>query len=146
MVTGNQSTWCYIQHRTLWFLAYSKTSLIYHNHPCTLTDILPNQCIERQNFVFINIIYNTYQSVFSIRILIQWKLPYFSIDNAHLMHNVHPNIFITPFNVRTRQLVVELGSTDRGWRNSLKACALLVVILSLMKNFLDLNSLVFNKY
>jgi hypothetical protein len=40
-------------------------------------------------------------------------------------------------------------STDRGRRNSLKACALLVVIaviLSLMKNFLDLNSLMLNKY
>jgi hypothetical protein len=48
-----------------------------------------------------------------------------------------------------RQLAVELGSTDRGWRNSLKALVLLVlivVILSLMKNFLDLNSLMFNKY
>jgi hypothetical protein len=67
----------------------------------------------------------------------------FSIDNAH------PNIFITPFNVlitRIRQLEVELGSTDRRWRNSLKACVLLVVILSLMKNFLDFNSLMFNKY
>jgi hypothetical protein len=46
--------------------------------------------------------------------------------------------------------VVELGSTDRGQRNYLKARALLVVVvvvvvLSLM-NFLDLNSLMFNKY
>jgi hypothetical protein len=68
-------------------------------------------------------------------------LPYFLIDNAH------PNIFITPFDVLCiRQLVVELVRTDRGWRNSLKAHALLVVILNLMKNFLDLSSLMFNKY
>jgi hypothetical protein len=40
-------------------------------------------------------------------------------------------------------------TTDRGRRNSLKARALLVVIvliLSLMKNSLDFNSLMFNKY
>jgi hypothetical protein len=48
--------------------------------------------------------------------------------------------------MRIRQLAVELGSTDRGWRNSLKAHALLAVIvmtllavmvvkLSLMKNY-----------
>jgi hypothetical protein len=42
--------------------------------------------------------------------------------------------------------VVELGSTDRGRSNSLKVRVLLVVILSLMKNFLHLNSLMFNKY
>jgi hypothetical protein len=51
--------------------------------------------------------------------------------------------------MRVHQLAIELGSTDRGQRNSLKARALLVVIvviLSLVKNFLDLNSLVFNKY
>jgi hypothetical protein len=38
-----------------------------------------------------------------------------------------------------RQLVVKLGSTDRGWRNSLKAHALpvvIAVILSLMNFFL----------
>jgi hypothetical protein len=40
------------------------------------------------------------------------------------------------------QLAVELGSTE----DSLKARVLLVVILSLMKNFLDLNCLMFNKY
>jgi hypothetical protein len=48
-----------------------------------------------------------------------------------------------------RQLAVELGSIDGGRRNSLKACALLVVtvvILGLMKNYLDLDSLMFNKY
>jgi hypothetical protein len=53
------------------------------------------------------------------------------------MYNAHPNI---------QQLAAELGSTDRGQRMSLKACMLLVVILGLMKNFLDLNSLVLNKY
>jgi hypothetical protein len=61
----------------------------------------------------------------------------FFIDNAHLMYNTHPNIFITPFDVqvmRTHQLAVELGSTDGGRRNSLKALVLLVVILSLMNN------------
>jgi hypothetical protein len=45
--------------------------------------------------------------------------------------------------------VVKLGLTDIGPRDSLKARALLVVILvilSLMKNFLDLNSLMLNKY
>jgi hypothetical protein len=44
--------------------------------------------------------------------------------------------------MRRRQLVVELGSTDRGRKNSLKARVLLVVIvviLSLM-NVFDLNS------
>jgi hypothetical protein len=68
---------------------------------------------------------------------------YFSIDNAQ------PNIFNAPFDVqitRTRQLTVELGSTQSGRRNYLKARALLVVIFSVMKNFLDLNSLMFNKY
>jgi hypothetical protein len=47
------------------------------------------------------------------------------------------------------QLGVELGSIDRGRRNYLKARALLgviVVIFNLMKNFLDLNNLMFNKY
>jgi hypothetical protein len=79
-------------------------------------------------------------------------LQYFPIDNAHLIYNAYPNIFITPFKVqitRIRQLAVELGSIDRGRRNSLKARVLLVVIaviLSLMKNFLDLNSLMFDKY
>jgi hypothetical protein len=72
-----------------------------------------------------------------------YQIPYFSTDNAH------PNIFIAPFdsidNAHT-QLVVEVGSTDRGRRNSLKARALLVVILSLVQNFLDLNNLMFNKY
>jgi hypothetical protein len=70
-------------------------------------------------------------------------VPHFSIDNAH------PNIFIAPFDVwitRICQLAVELGSTDRGRRNSSETRALLVVILSLMNNFLDLNSLMFNKY
>jgi hypothetical protein len=65
---------------------------------------------------------------------------YFSIDNAH------QNIFIAAFDVQImciRQLTVELGSIDRGQRNSLKA---IVVILSMMKNCLDLNSLMFNKY
>jgi hypothetical protein len=45
--------------------------------------------------------------------------------------------------------MVELGNTNRGWGNSLKARALLVVIiviLILMKNFFDFNSLMFNKY
>jgi hypothetical protein len=71
----------------------------------------------------------------------QWELPYFSIDNVHLTYNVHPNIFVTPFDVyttRIQQLAVELGSTDRGRKNFLKARALLVVIvviLSLMKIF-----------
>jgi hypothetical protein len=44
-------------------------------------------------------------------------------------------------------LAVELGNTDRGQMNYLKAHVLLivtVVIFSLMKNFLDLNSLMFN--
>jgi hypothetical protein len=27
------------------------------------------------------------------------KLPYFSIDKAHLIYNAHPNIFIAPFDV-----------------------------------------------
>jgi hypothetical protein len=27
------------------------------------------------------------------------------------------------------QLAVELGSKDRGWRNSLKACAMLVIVV-----------------
>jgi hypothetical protein len=78
-------------------------------------------------------------------------IPYFSIDNMHLMYNACPNVFIAPFDVqitRISQLAVELGSTDRGRRNSLKARAFVVVtvvILSLM-NFLDLNSLMFNKY
>jgi ABC-type sugar transport system permease subunit len=55
---------------------------------------------------------------------------YFSTDNAHI---------ITSFDVqimRICQLAVELGSADRGRRNSLQACVLLVVIvvmLSLMK-------------
>jgi hypothetical protein len=48
--------------------------------------------------------------------------------------------------MRVRQLAVELGSTDRGRKNSLKARVLLVVMLSLLKNFLDLSSLMFNKY
>jgi hypothetical protein len=60
---------------------------------------------------------------------------------------VHPNIFISLFDLQITcicHLAVELGSTDKGQRNSLKARALLVVIvviLSLMKNFLDFNSL-----
>jgi hypothetical protein len=37
--------------------------------------------------------------------------------------------------MRLDQVAVELGSTDREQRNSLKAYALLVVLLSLMKNF-----------
>jgi hypothetical protein len=59
---------------------------------------------------------------------ISFKL-YFLIDNAHIINKVHPNIFITPFDVeitRIRQIAVEL-----------KAHALLVlivVILRLMKN------------
>jgi hypothetical protein len=60
------------------------------------------------------------------------KIPHFSIDSAH------PNILITPFDIqitRIRQLALELGSTDTGWRNSLKARALLVVILSLDEEF-----------
>jgi hypothetical protein len=67
------------------------------------------------------------------------ELPYFSIDNAH------PNIFITPLDVH--QPAVEIGSIHNGQRNSLKACALQVVtviILSPMRNSLDLNSLMFN--
>jgi hypothetical protein len=78
------------------------------------------------------------------------KITHLFIDNVHLIYNEHPYIFITPFDVqitRIHQLAVKLGSIDREWRNSLKACALLVVIvviLSLMKNFLDFNS--FNKY
>jgi hypothetical protein len=48
--------------------------------------------------------------------------------------------------MRIRQLAVELGSRDRGRRNSLKARELLAVILSMLKNFLDLNSLMLNKY
>jgi hypothetical protein len=58
--------------------------------------------------------------------------PFLRIDNAH------PDIVIAPFDVqitRIRQLAVELGSTNRGQTNSLKARSLLVVILSLMKNF-----------
>jgi hypothetical protein len=68
------------------------------------------------------------------------------------MYNAHPNVFITLFGAQIThilQLEVELGSKDRGQRNSLKARALLVVILgilSLMKNFLYFNSLMFNKY
>jgi hypothetical protein len=70
-------------------------------------------------------------------------VPYFSIDNAH------SNIFMTPFDVEithTRQLAVESGSTDRGRKHSLKSRELLVVILSLMNIFFNLNSLMFNKY
>jgi hypothetical protein len=69
-------------------------------------------------------------------------VPYFLIDN----------IFIAPFDIQIahiHQVAVELGSTDRGWRNSLKAGVLLVatvVILILMKNYFDFNSLVFYKY
>jgi hypothetical protein len=51
--------------------------------------------------------------------------------------------------MRIQQLAVELGSTDRGWGNSLAARALPAVIavtLGLMKIFLDFNSLMFNKY
>jgi hypothetical protein len=51
-----------------------------------------------------------------------------------MVHNAHPNIFITLFDVLItciRQLAAELGSTDTGQRNSLKARALLVIILSL---------------
>jgi hypothetical protein len=58
-------------------------------------------------------------------------------------------MFFTPFDVyitRIRQLEVELVRTDRGRGDSLKPGVLLAVILSLMKNFLDLNSLMFNKY
>jgi hypothetical protein len=57
------------------------------------------------------------------------EVPYFSIDNAH------PNIFITPIDVyitRIRQLAVELGSTNKGRRNSLKARALLVIIVAIL--------------
>jgi hypothetical protein len=43
--------------------------------------------------------------------------------------------------MRIRQLAVELGSTDRGRRNSLKTRALPVVISSDEIFFLDLNSL-----
>jgi hypothetical protein len=59
----------------------------------------------------------------------------------NLIDNAHHNSFITSFDVqiaRIRQLVVELGSTNRGQRNSSKARALLVVIiviLCLVKNF-----------
>jgi hypothetical protein len=73
-------------------------------------------------------------------------LPYFSI------HNALPNIFIASYGIEITcicLLAVELGSTDRGRRNYFKARALLiviVVILSLMKIFLDLDSLIFNKY
>jgi hypothetical protein len=61
-------------------------------------------------------------------------LPYFSIDNAH------PK--------RIRRLALELGSKERVRRNYLKARALLVVIVAILNlmNFLDLNSLMFNKY
>jgi hypothetical protein len=78
--------------------------------------------------------------------LIIFCIPYFSIDNAH------PTIFVAPFDIkitRIRLLAVGLGSTDRGWMNSLIARVLLVVIvviLSLMKKFLDLTSSMFNKY
>jgi hypothetical protein len=95
--------------------------------------------IYRRNFVLTSVV------LFSVS-HISFHILYFSIDNAH------SNIFVTPFDVQItsiRQLAVELGSTDRGRRNSLKARALIVVtvaILSLMKNFLDLNSLMFNKY
>jgi hypothetical protein len=80
------------------------------------------------------------------------NVPYFSIDDAHQVYNAYPNIFITPFDVLItciHQLVVELVNTQREWRNSLKAHTSLVVILvtlSLIKNFLDLNSLMLNKY
>jgi hypothetical protein len=30
---------------------------------------------------------------------LELKLRYFSIDNAHRMYNVHPNIFVIPFEV-----------------------------------------------
>jgi hypothetical protein len=77
-----------------------------------------------------------------------YHLLYFSIDEAH------PNIFVRPFDVwltRILQLAVQLGSTDRGWRNSLKAHALLVVIVVILSRmriffFLNLNSLMFDKY
>jgi hypothetical protein len=64
-----------------------------------------------------------------------FNIPNFFIDNAHL------KMFITPFDVyitRIHQLAVELGSTDRGRRNSSKARVLpvvRVVILSLMNFF-----------
>jgi hypothetical protein len=59
-----------------------------------------------------------------------------SMYHIFYINNVHLNIFITSFDVqitRICQLAVELGSTDRESRNYLKARALLVVILSLMK-------------
>jgi hypothetical protein len=70
------------------------------------------------------------------------NIPYFSIDNAHPMCNAQPNIFVTRFDVQIthiRRLAVELGSTDRGQTNSLKARELLVVIVKL--EYLDVTVL-----
>jgi hypothetical protein len=53
------------------------------------------------------------------------------------MYNARPNIFINPFEVQIThigQLAIELGSTDRGQRKSLKACALLVVIVVIIES------------
>jgi hypothetical protein len=68
----------------------------------------------------------------------------FSIDNAH------PNIFIAPTDIDNAHAPTSgrVWSTVRERMNSLKAHAslvVIVVILSLVKNFLDLNSLIFNK-
>jgi hypothetical protein len=74
----------------------------------------------------------------------QFQVQYFSIDNAH------PNIFVAPFDVEITHICqLAVVRKYRGWKYSLKAHALLVVIvviLSLMKNFLDFNGSIFNKY
>jgi hypothetical protein len=59
-----------------------------------------------------------------------------------VMHSVTQNSALCEY-----LMTAMLGSTNRGQKNSLKSCVLLVVIVvisSLMN--LDLNSLMFNKY
>jgi hypothetical protein len=58
----------------------------------------------------------SYIKVFAINTIIA----VFSIDNAHLMYNGHPNIFNTPFHVqivRVRQIAVKLGSASSNSSN-----------------------------
>jgi hypothetical protein len=64
---------------------------------------------------------------------------------------MYPNIFNTPFNVeitRIRQLAVELGGMDRTDEFFKSTCVASSNSSNIESNeeFLDLNSLVFNKY
>jgi hypothetical protein len=49
-----------------------------------------------------------------------FNIPYFSIDNAHLMYNAHPKPFWHSFWCIDNALAVELGSTDRYWPRTQK--------------------------